>query len=770
MESYNMPNHFSNEVDGQLKFYQDYLPLVDNTLKTDDILTDYTDGIVNGNLLEFKVVINDINSVLFQAIKYLSARRIKGKEIPKNILLVSLTNEKIYVFDSQEYLTHIEKVYFGGASVKTAGFSSDAPLEVLEYGKNTLDEDHLIKLLRSKQYTKINIDENCIVGWAERFYRENKGAKKSDFIGDHTGKVKIIGEIRKPEKLKEFINPYIGETNAQFHYLMDKLNDTLQKKNLGAFYTPEPYVQKSLELVRQAIKRVPEGNDYIILDRCAGTGNLEKLMSDEELSHCVLSTVEYYEYKVLLELLGDKVRNIIPPTEKEDTFNMGLVRGADALSEEYINNEIIQNYINNPKVTIILYENPPYAETTSIEHQKAGSGKSSSAWKKSFLVNEMKNEARGSSTNDLGNVFIWSAFKYYLRQPTDSYIVYSPVKYWKVQHLINQKFLGGYAFNRKHFHTNIDAMIMCALWSKEEIPKDSKKSLDLEAYNIDKEGKLLRESDVTVKRIWTIYSQYYFDKRSFPDDETDGLYLALNGKEYTGMTKRITPLFNKNIIGYMAVYSSGFDNPDLHSTLIRAGRYDGNGFFLRSDNFLEKLPMFAASRYITYNRHWTQRANIMKSADGAERFNKAVSSNKIEQDLLKILLFTTLETQNHMRSLYGSDGRFYRNELSLDNTNGDTLATVNLAKLKQGSKETDLFEQWEKVLTEAKKTKNYNSKLTYSVYQIIDELNTSEKDENDKTIYNYPELNGHLNTLKTMVKEYYNSEIVPFLFEYEFLK
>ena len=28
-----MPNHFSNEVDGQLKFYQDYLPLVDKTLK-----------------------------------------------------------------------------------------------------------------------------------------------------------------------------------------------------------------------------------------------------------------------------------------------------------------------------------------------------------------------------------------------------------------------------------------------------------------------------------------------------------------------------------------------------------------------------------------------------------------------------------------------------------------------------------------------------------------------------------------------------------------
>lgn len=762
-----MPNHFSNEVDGQLKFYQDYLPLVDKTLKTDDILTDYTDGIVNGNLIEFKVVINDINSVLFQAIKYLSARRIKGKEIPKNILLVSLANEKIYVFDSQEYLTHIEKVYFGGASVKTSGFSSDAPLEVLEYGQSQLDESRLITLLRSKQYTKINIDENCIVGWAERFYRENKGAKKSDFIGDHTGKVKIIGEIRKPEKLKEFINPYIGETNVQFQYLMDKLNDTLQKKNLGAFYTPEPYVQKSLELVRQAIKRVPEGNDYIILDRCAGTGNLEKLMSDEELSHCVLSTIEYYEYKVLLELLGDKVRHIIPPTEKEDTFNMGLVRGADALSEEYINNEIIQHYINDPKVTIIMYENPPYAETTSIEHQKAGASKKSSAWKKSFLVTEMKKEVKRQATNELGNIFIWSAFKYYLRQPTDSYIIYSPVKYWKVQHLVNQKFLGGFAFNRKHFHTNIDAMIMCALWSKEEAALEL---LKLEAYDIDKGGNLLPENNIIVKRIHSTYSQKYFDKRKFIDDENNGLYLGLNGKEYEGKTKSVVPLFNSNILGYMAVYSSGFDNPDLHATLIMAGRYDGHGFFLRSDNFLEKLPMFAASRYITYNRHWTQRANIMKSADGAERFNKAVSSNTIEQDLLKILLFTTLETQNHMRSLYGSDGRFYRNELSLDNSNGDTLATVNLEKLKQGSKETALFEQWKKVLTEAKKTENYNSQLTYSVYQIIDELNTSKKDENDKTVYDYPELNGHLNTLKTMVKEYYNSEIVPFLFEYEFLK
>ena len=119
-------------------------------------------------------------------------------------------------------------------------------------------------------------------------------------------------------------------------------------------------------------------------------------------------------------MLGDKVRHIIPPTEKEDTFNMGLVRGADALSEEYINNEIIQHYINDPKVTIILYENPPYADTRSIEHQKAKKTSSSSQWKQSYLMKQMKQEVKGMGVNEMGNIFIWSGFKYYLRQPTDS--------------------------------------------------------------------------------------------------------------------------------------------------------------------------------------------------------------------------------------------------------------------------------------------------------------------------------------------------------------
>ncbi|MDR1298530.1 MAG: hypothetical protein LBO05_14470 [Deltaproteobacteria bacterium] len=217
----------------------------------------------------------------------------------------------------------------------------------------------LVALLKENSFTKIHIDENCIVGWDEHFYRIMPTARKEDFLGDDTGKHKKIGEIRKSVVFADYLIPYTGKTNVKFNYLMDKLNDFLLKNNLGAFYTASLYAEKALELVRRAIARVPAGNDYIILDRCAGIGNLESGMTADELSHTIVSTVEYYEYKVLPELLGSRVREIIPPTETVGTFNADLVTGTDALSKDYIDSPVIRQYIDNPNVTVILFENPP---------------------------------------------------------------------------------------------------------------------------------------------------------------------------------------------------------------------------------------------------------------------------------------------------------------------------------------------------------------------------------------------------------------------------
>lgn len=469
-----------------------------------------------------------------------------------------------------------------------------------EYESNQLDAERLVRTLQESHWTKVHIDENCIVGWATSYYNHVPTARKEDFIGDDTGKHKTIGEIRKPSIFDDYIYPYTGVSNVKFQYLMDKLNDTLEKKNLGAFYTPEPYAEKSHELLRKAIERVPAGNDYVIIDRCAGTGNLEKGLTDEELSHCILSTVEYYEYKVMQELLGSKVRHIIPPIEENDTFQAGLVKGSDALSKSFLDNPIIKQYVDNPQCTIILFENPPYAETTSIEHQKRHAGKKSSTWKDSYVLGEMRKDVKGTATNDLGNAFIWSGFHYYLRKPTDSYLVYSPAKYWKAHHLIDKRFLGGFAFNRRQFHTKINACIMCVLWSNE--PADLE-CINLVPFDIDPQTqKLVGSSDkLPVKRVHKQFSSVYYDKRTFNDD-VPGITSEFDGTESKRATLRIKPIFNENILGYLAVKGFNFDNPDSSVHLLRVGEYDANGFYIRRDNYLSKLPMFAASSSDTWSR------------------------------------------------------------------------------------------------------------------------------------------------------------------------
>lgn len=759
--------NYITEREGQIDFYNAFLPLINPTLNLDDILADDNDGVLNGNLLEFKLRVNDLNAVLFQCVKYLSALRIKGKPIPANIVVIDLNGEQAYLYKSADYLSDIEKVYFGGASKSNSGFTGHSYITKFDYA-DQVAAANLIKVLKENEYTKIHIDENCVVGWATSYYKAVVSARKEDFIGDDSGRHKTIGEIRNPSVFKEYIIPYTGTTNIKFQYLMDKLNDTLQKKNLGAFYTPEAYAHKSHDLLKKAIARVPEGNDYIILDRCAGTGNLEKGLTDEELSHCILSTVEYYEYKVMQEILGAKVRHIIPPVEAADTFNAGLVRGADALSQEYVENPVIKQYLDNPNCTIIIFENPPYAETTSIEHQRTGAGKKSSTWKSSFVLTEMKKEIKGPALNDLGNAFIWSGFKYYLRQPTDSYIVYSPVKYWKAQHIISKKFLDGYAFNRRHFHTNIDACIMCALWSNED---DDATEFTLAGYDIDSTGELTEKVDLPVKKVIDMYSTKYYEKSVFSDATYDGIHTGLNGLEADASAKRrIKPMYSKDMLGYLVADSVGFDNPDAKSSLLVAGRYNGNGCYIRKDNYLEKLPMFCASRYITYNREWTERARIMKSADGADRYQADIASGKLDQWLRKCLLFTCIEMQNHMRTFTGSDGRFYRNELCLDTTNGPTIASEDIKKLSPNEAEKKILAQWDLLMSEVKKTKEYDSSLTYGLYQIFAEIDTSYKDEDNKTVWNNIEVHSALQTMKTLCKEYYNKEIVPTLFEYEFIK
>jgi hypothetical protein len=755
---------YLTEREGQIAFFDNFR--ID--YQHDEILIDNTDGVYKGCLFEFKLNINNLNAVLFQAIKYLSKMRVKGESVPGKILLVSLNNETCYVFKAEDYFTEIHEIYYGGASKNNADFIAQSEPEKIDYSNDT-GAVKILDLFKTETYLKIDIDENCVVGWAERYYREHPKADKGSFLGDETGLIKIQGEIRQPYFFKDFINPYKKETNERFKYLMDKLNDKLRKKELGAFYTPVPYCKKAAELLRKAVALVPGGNDYVIIDRCAGTGNLESVLTDEELSHCILSTYEYYEYKVLCERLADKVRFIIPPTENNVRFSGGCVQNADAMSAEYINNASIKQYLDDTHCTVIMLENPPYSEVSTIEVNKSGKSNKSFGWKNSFVLQQMKTDVSGKAASELANQFIWSAFKFFLRQPTDSYILFSPVKYWKSQHLIDRQMNGGFICNKKHFHASPSA-VSCIWW--QNIMKEQE-TFVLPVYDINDKKITTTKADgivdglidlnikVSVKKVHHLFSEFS-DKRAFVDD-TKGIRSELNGAEYMRPLPGYISgeaVYNKNIIGYLVVKKFSFENPRLTAVLTRTALYCGGGFYLREDTFMEKLPLFCATKY-PIETNWWENGIIYKSFDGGDKFTKDKAF------LQYCLVFTCLSYYNKCRSFRGSDGRDYRNALCFDT---GTIASAKLAELVVNPDEQALLDIWQKILQEAAKCKNHNAAFTYGVYQISAEINTYEKDESGEIRYDYPELNGDLQSLREKLKAYYAKYITPKLFEYELLK
>lgn len=99
-----------------------------------------------------------------------------------------------------------------------------------------------------------------------------------------------------------------------------------------------------------------------------------------------------------------------------------------------------------------------------------------------------------------------------------------------------------------------------------------------------------------------------------------------------------------------------------------------------------------------------------------------------------------------------------------------SFAFRDLRSLSANASEEALVGQCEALLTEVKRTPEYDQSLTYGVYRINVEIDVSDKDEEGNTVWGNLEVHSALQTLKKQVKQYYLDAIVPTLFEYEFLK
>lgn len=136
----------------------------------------------------------------------------------------------------------------------------------------------------------------------------------------------------------------------------DKMNEKYVQKIEGAYFTPPKYIKYSTQYVLNAIEDSKKDgyDDYVIVDRCAGCGNLESQFDEEIYSHFILGTINDAETLTANIRFGE----------------LATVETIDALSKkgvEFYSKKIKEyketNNVN--KLAVIFLENPPYAQTNA---------------------------------------------------------------------------------------------------------------------------------------------------------------------------------------------------------------------------------------------------------------------------------------------------------------------------------------------------------------------------------------------------------------------
>lgn len=740
-----------------------------------EVFIQNTDGIIQGSLFEFKNSISDLNNVLIQAIKYLSqVRHLGGIPVPTKIILVDINKDYCYVYDATKYKNLIENKYTDSASKnndKLTVKDSTAPEAEFKFNidaPNSPENDQLKKYFNIVKYQKFNINFPSILGWANYIYSLNRD----------TTKTQMFEKLRNPlgTIVEEFVYPWTGEED-EYANIMDALNDPLNRKDLGAFYTPLPYVKEATKMVRNAISKVPEGKDYIILDRCAGTGALQHYLTDEELSHVIINTYEIKEWLVLYNKFVGRVRAIIPPLEMVNPES-DLVLGGDALSEQFLETKLqtdgkhstLREIINDTDVVIIGLENPPY----SSELARAQEGNKTKKNEHSFIRREMVKDKMidGNHVKDLINQFIWSFEKYFMRIPHDSYIVFGPAKYWKSSNLMNKKLNSSFLANRGNFKATESAILVASWQNIDDFKTDEMTVTAKEIWFNDKkwgtgsghsvidvpEDSYLKDvATVKLRKVHKTLGELYSKKTK--DDVPSEIATGYNGYE-THLRNYGNPVYNKDIIAVIEASGFGLTPQDVRMT--RIALYHGRGSQVRRNNYHLQLPLFVTKNYP--QRKWYEREVYYSTSD----------KDKLYQDdiefLRKSIIWTCISPKNHCLSFEGSDKKFYKNELCFDKKSLATKDVIEDERFGELDKyDLELIDKFNTLMKLVKKTKEYNKEYNYGTYQIEMEINTSYK-VGTKTIYNNEKVNTQIALLKKELNKYYQTQLEPKLFQYELLK
>ncbi len=358
--------------------------------------------------------------------------------------------------------------------------------------------------------------------FSKYFYNDSE-TFEYDLLDEHVDLVEVIQNFYKIfsiktkkeayKKLEEgvigWFKPFNIEKNNINRLILnnDKMNEKYVQKMEGAYFTPSKYVKISTKYVMNAISQSKkEGyDDFVIVDRCAGVGNLQSQFDESIYSHMILGTINEAEAFTANIRFGGLSEVIV----------------IDSLSEDGVNfyKKEIEKYKqknNVKKLAVIFLENPPYLQLNS--NKKGGINyKTGSKYVKTWIHQQLEYVGQ-----DLDEQFVCSAFKYY---DIFSYIHYGPIKIWKTPpHLIDKEVKEAYLCNRKYFNAGVSSIALIHWSSKNKRNDQIKFDSDF--------------GSCIIKKVFKTISELYKD-----DGKKDGICIV-EARNYSFASPRLTSSIN----------------------------------------------------------------------------------------------------------------------------------------------------------------------------------------------------------------------------------
>lgn len=703
------------------------------------------DCITPSAIIEFKEAVADVARGCGQLTAYMHQLQAKGEKVPRHAVLIDLTAKRAWQWPSRELLAAAlgSDLYACAPSRAPANNTPHAA----GFNYNTAEGyDRLYTMLHGGAETdaKYAPTPANIIMLAKHYYRAAPSGDKLTFM-DAEG-----AEIRKPSVLADRLLPYAEPTNDAFSGVADCLNPSLWQKELGAFFTPPHAAALGQQFLQQAIAELPAGADYVVLDRCAGTGNLYRGLPTHILEHCYLSEIEPVQQQILLSNFADTGAHILPVPH-------------DGLSSPFPAHEGLTERLA-AGARLIIYENPPYAEAGAGNSTSGGGAARINSFKTSAMCRAMKAapEGRGAATNDIANVFIWSAFN---ALHADRVIVFSPIKYWKNSRIVSPCFKRGAIVNRKGFHAS-EGGITLIDWAAAGTPAET---LTLSIYDLPyanvgdgaDEGDYLQAAreianlpKVIVRRTLKAGALPSKAYPALPQGAREIVDVCgFDGAINSGGKKRVASYIAPEILGYMEFAGAAIS--PMNGLFHRACVFRGHGAYITRDNIMSCIPYFCACKRPW--RAWHEKDVLMR-----QLAPKALP----EQFITACAVWFLFTPKQKSRELTLTDGTLLQNETCPDERawllNAVAPRAVHAVQHRDFLKLRGVYER---ALAFIKMLPDYNPNTRYSVWEIEAEFNTYDffgrTDARGRPIKSraHPELHSIIQELKGELSAFWDKHI-----------